>query len=241
MTGAQAPTLDVERELMRGGFRFIAGMDEVGRGALAGPVSVGVVMIDATCASVLPGVRDSKLLSAAQREALISDIEKWCVSSAVGHAGPADIDRMGITRALGLAGRRALAELDAVPDVVLLDGNADWLSGRGVQLGLAEAAESAGAADGDDGRLPPVRTRVKADLTSVTVGAASVLAKVCRDALMAGLAPEFPHFDWQLNKGYGTAAHRAMISRHGPCRHHRTSWRLPSSAGRDALPTAGEA
>lgn len=94
MTGAQAPTLDVERELMRGGFRFIAGMDEVGRGALAGPVSVGVVMIDATCASVLPGVRDSKLLSAAQREALISDIEKWCVSSAVGHAGPADIDRM---------------------------------------------------------------------------------------------------------------------------------------------------
>src|SRR5699024_8882080 len=160
------------------GHRFIVGMDEVGRGALAGPATVGAVMIDAATTGVLSDVRDSKLLSPTVRATLVGRIETWCVTAAVGHAGPAEIDRIGISRALGLAGRRALEALAARPDAVLLDGKFDWLTAHGSQPGLLEAED-----DPEPGDVPPVHTRVKADRTSTSVAAASVLAKVERDEL----------------------------------------------------------
>src|SRR5207342_2496017 len=116
------PTLRVERSLLREGRTWIAAMDEVGRGALAGPVSVGVVLVDAAVGTVPQGVRDSKLLAPQVRERLVPKIRRWAPAYAVGHAGPDEVDALGIIAALRRAGRRALAQLPAVPDLVLLDG-----------------------------------------------------------------------------------------------------------------------
>src|SRR5450755_4616226 len=124
----KVPTLREERRLLREGHLLVAGMDEVGRGALAGPVSVGVVVIDARVRAAPAGVRDSKLLTPSAREALVPKLRRWAVAYAVGHAEPAEIDQYGIIAALRLAGRRALASLPQLPGCVLLDGSHDWLS-----------------------------------------------------------------------------------------------------------------
>lgn len=208
------PTLEIEHALFARGHRIVAACDEVGRGALAGPVSVGCVAIDVT-ATALPGVADSKLLTARARTRLLPAVEAWARARAVGHASPGEIDRLGIVGALHLAGLRALAEVtvalgaDAAPDVVLLDGNQDWLT---APVGPAP--------------VPPVVTRVKADRDCLSVAAASVLAKVTRDAMMTELDTRFPGYGWSENKGYGTAAHRAAIAARGPSPQHRLSWHL---------------
>src|SRR5512140_2192453 len=119
---SHVPTLRHERALLREGHLLVAGMDEVGRGALAGPVSVGVVVVDASVRTAPAGVRDSKLLTPAAREALVPRLRRWAVTWAVGHAEPDEIDRHGIIGALRLAARRALATLPDVPTCVLLDG-----------------------------------------------------------------------------------------------------------------------
>jgi ribonuclease HII len=207
---AGSPTLRVERALLREGRTWIAAMDEVGRGALAGPVSVGVVLVDAGVGTVPQGVRDSKLLLPHVRERL---------AYAVGHAGPDEVDAIGILAALRTAGRRALAQLPTVPDLVLLDGNYDWLTdprGEGL-FALIEGAPVS----------PPVRTMIKADMTCSSVAAASVLAKVERDAIMTSLAPDFPVYAWADNKGYSAPEHVEALRRHGPSQHHRQTWRLP--------------
>jgi ribonuclease HII len=183
-------------------------MDEVGRGSPAGPVTVGLVVIDASTGRPPAGIRDSKLLAPPAREALVPRIRTWAVAWALGSAGPAEVDDLGVTGALGLAGARALAALTEPPDLLVLDGNHDWLTpviaGR-----------------------PAVRTRIRADLTCTSVAAASILAKVARDAVMVELAGEFPAYGWQANKGYGTGEHLDAVRRHGPSPHHRVSWRLP--------------
>ncbi|WEV78483.1 ribonuclease HII [Janibacter cremeus] len=212
------PSLRVERELQRAGHRVLAGMDEVGRGALAGPVSVGVVVIDETCPSAPTGVKDSKLLTPAAREAMVPRLTRWARGHAVGHAMPAEIDEVGIIGALRLAGTRALAALDVVPDLVLLDGNHDWLTDP-EQVGLL--AELAGTS------TPPVRTLIKGDMRCSSVAAASVLAKVERDGMMAELDHEYPHYGWADNKGYSASVHMDALAAHGPCDHHRRSWSLP--------------
>lgn len=220
---AASPTLEWERELAARGYKFVAGCDEVGRGSLAGPVSVGVVIIDAATATELPGVKDSKLLRVPVRQALVPAIIDWAAASAVGHATPAEIDAFGLVVALRLAGTRALAQATAtlVPDFVILDGNQDWLSEPVADLFTA-------ALPGGAGEPAPwtLETRIKADLTCLSVAAASVLAKVERDSMMTELAGAFPAFGWDSNMGYGTAAHRAAIVEHGPTDHHRKSWRL---------------
>jgi ribonuclease HII len=127
-TPSPKPSLRLERELQRSGHRLVAGMDEVGRGALAGPVSVGVVVIDEVCRSAPVGVKDSKLLSPQMRERLVPGIKRWATDHAVGHASPAEIDRYGIMVALRFAGTRALAALSVTPDLIILDGNYDWLT-----------------------------------------------------------------------------------------------------------------
>jgi ribonuclease HII len=213
------PSLRVERELQRAGHRVLAGMDEVGRGALAGPVSVGVVVIDETCRSAPAGVRDSKLLTPAARGAMVPRLQRWALAHAVGHALPAEIDRVGIIAALRLAGRRALAQLPVVPDLVLLDGNHDWLTDP-EEVGLL--AEISGGPS-----TPPVRTMIKADLRCSSVAAASVLAKVERDARMVELDREHPQYGWADNKGYSASAHLDALTAHGACVQHRRSWALP--------------
>ncbi|WP_245634327.1 ribonuclease HII [Janibacter corallicola] len=218
-TRSSRPSLRLERELQRQGHRVLAGMDEVGRGALAGPVSVGVVVIDETCRSAPTGVRDSKLLTATARRAMVPRLRRWALGHAVGHAQPAEIDRIGIMAALRLAGTRALAQVGLPVDLVILDGNHDWLTDP-EQVGLlAELGQGTAA--------PPVHTVVKADMRCSSVAAASVLAKVERDTMMIELSASHPQYSWEENKGYSAAAHLDALAEHGACEHHRRSWSLP--------------
>ncbi len=221
---SRKPSLRVERALQREGFRLLAGMDEVGRGALAGPVSVGVVLIDTECRSAPQGVKDSKLLPPHVRERMVPRIERWATAFAVGHASPEEIDDIGIIAALRLAGVRALATLHAagwVPDLVILDGNHDWLTAP-EEVGLFAFAADAPA-------TPPVTTMIKADLKCSSVAAASVLAKVTRDRIMVGLDGDHPEYGWVENKGYAAPGHMEALRIHGPTDLHRRSWRLPGS------------
>jgi ribonuclease HII len=224
------PSLRVERALQRQGHRLLAGMDEVGRGALAGPVSVGVVVIDETCRSAPVGVKDSKLLTSLARERMVAPIRRWALAHAVGHASPAEIDAVGIMAALRLAGTRALAQLDVVPDLVILDGNHDWLTDP-ARVGLLAFAGDPSEGPAAELAVPPVTTMIKADLKCSSVAAASVLAKVERDAMMVQLAAGVGRYSWELNKGYSAPEHLAALSLHGPCEHHRRSWRLPGVPG----------
>ncbi|TWP35564.1 ribonuclease HII [Leekyejoonella antrihumi] len=223
------PSLRFERSLQRQGYRVLAGMDEVGRGALAGPVSVGVVVIDESSRSAPPGVRDSKLLTPAARVRMVPALRRWARAYAVGHAAPAEIDEVGIIVALRLAGQRALAQLDIVPDLVILDGNHDWLTEpvREGLLGLLSEAPS----------TPPVQTLIKADMSCSSVAAASVLAKVERDGILTGQHEHFPQYGWAGNKGYSAPEHLAALARLGPCELHRRSWRRcrPEDAGQDGV------
>jgi len=210
------PSLRLERLLIRQGATLVCGMDEVGRGALGGPVSVGAVVIDGRTRA-LPGVRDSKALSADVRESLVPRIQAWAVSCSVGHASAAEIDANGLVAALRLAGRRALAGLAVAPDAVILDGRHDWLSEAG-QLSLLGSNEEV--------LLPPVTMRVKADVTCTSVAAASVLAKVERDAILTAMSHEFPGYGWASNKAYASEEHRQALVRLGPSAEHRRTWRL---------------
>ena len=223
----RTPTLRVERALLREGARLLAGMDEVGRGALCGPVTVGVCLVADSTPTAPRGLRDSKLLTPEARERLAPRIERWAVGSAVGHASAAEIDTWGILRALRLAGLRALAALPAAPDLVLLDGSYDWLADRGDDVlfgpGQGEALPEA----------PPVLTRVKADLACASVAGASVLAKTCRDALMERLDDEHPGYGWRENRGYATPGHIEALARLGASGEHRRSWSLPGLARGD--------
>jgi ribonuclease HII len=225
-TRSGVPTLRFERQLLRSGAAALACCDEVGRGALSGPVTVGAVLVTATTRSAPQGVRDSKLLSPARRLALVPQIERWADAWGVGHASPAEIDAHGIIAALRLAGQRALAALTISPDGVLLDGNHDYLT--------APAQVSLFDLDGDDpDEAPalPVTTRIKADMTCAAVAAASVLAKTTRDAMMLELAAEHPAYGWHENKGYASPDHVDALRRLGPTEHHRRSWRLPGLDG----------
>ena len=213
---------------MREGHSVLVGMDEVGRGALAGPVSVGVVAIDGTCRSAPQGVKDSKLLTQAARERLVAPIKGWALGWGVGHAWPDEIDTIGIMAALRLAGQRALAQLEITPDLIVLDGNHDYLSDP-ERIGLLAFADPP-AAD-----QVPVRTLIKADLTCSSVAAASVLAKVTRDDHMVQVAAEHPAYSWQLNKGYAAPEHQAALRALGPCSYHRRSWNITGNTDRGDL------
>lgn len=215
-------------------YRFVAGMDEVGRGALAGPVTVGVVIVDCHVGDSPEGLGDSKLLSPAKRQALCDPIRRWAVASAVGHAQASEIDQWGIIGALRIAGQRALcaaieqAGAQCFPDVVILDGSHDWLSEPQADL-LSVLIEEPAARDAQWEKhqysTPPVIMRVKADRDCSVVAAASNLAKVERDALMSGY--DDPGYAWASNKGYAARAHIEGLRRLGPSLMHRQSWKLP--------------
>jgi len=219
---SDAPTLDYERRFRSSGARLLAGIDEVGRGALAGPVSVGIAVVDLQRQKLLPDVRDSKLLKVADRERLVPLVRDWSVASAVGHASAKEIDELGIIGALRLAGNRAwFAVLAAgvTPEVVLLDGSHNWLS-PDLQPSLFDDGPAEPGCDA------PVHTLVKADMQCLSVAAASIIAKVERDTMMSELHTEYPAYGWDENKGYGTAAHKEALRAAGPTPYHRVSWQL---------------
>jgi ribonuclease HII len=226
-----APTLRVERQIIRDGVPVLACADEVGRGSLSGPVSVGVVVVTADSRAVPQGVRDSKLVSPAERERLAPLIRSWAASWSVGHAEPSEIDAYGIIAALRLAAHRAIAGLDVVPGALLLDGNHDYVTtpAQDTLLGPPVVLDV----------VPPVRTIVKADLRCAAVAAASILAKTERDAIMTRLHDDHPEYGWAENKGYSAPEHLAALRRLGPTPHHRTSWRLPGVGGSLGAEVAG--
>ena len=207
------PSLVLERRLLREHTHVIA-LDEVGRGALAGPVAVGATVVDAAAARrrVPQGLRDSKLVPEKRRPEVAARAGAWAPASAVGWASSAEIDDGGIMRALGLAASRAIIAAcgdawDPSTGLVILDGNHDYVSA--VHPGTLT-----------------VRSIIKADRDCASVSAASVLAKVARDALMVQLAGEFPDYQWERNKGYASIEHREAIRRGGLTRHHRSSWAI---------------
>lgn len=238
-TARPTPHLRHERALLRTGLRYVAGMDEVGRGSLAGPVSVGVVVVDVATRSAPRGVADSKLLSPAARQALLPSLDRWGVARAVGHASPDEIDERGIIAALRLAGTRALRSVLTVVehvDAVVLDGSHDWLTPPAPDLFGTQGELFDGQGEIS---LPVVHLKVKADRSCASVAAASVLAKCERDALMVRHAVAHPQYRWEENKGYAAPEHLAALREHGPSPLHRRSWRLPTTQ-EPIVPAAGD-
>lgn len=215
------PTLELERSLLADAPLIVA-CDEVGRGALAGPVAVGAAVIDARIArtEVPDGLRDSKLIAEKRRPEMAERAAGWVLATSVGWASAEEIDDVGIMAALGRAALRGIAGvvgpgLSPADGIVLLDGNHDYISP--VSRREPEWA--------DLGRLD-VRTVVKGDRDCASISAASVGAKVARDAHMVVLHEGEPAYAWERNKGYASPAHREAIAQHGLSAHHRRSWAI---------------
>jgi len=204
------PTLSFESDLWEQGFLHVAGLDEAGRGALAGPVAVGVVILpdDRTLlSSTLSGVRDSKQLTPRRRESLVPHIVGTAVEWAVGFAAAEEIDMQGIVRATRLAALRALHQFTVDPQYLLTDFR--------LELPQIEI---------------PQTTIIKGDARCLSIACASILAKTERDALMRELDSQYPGYRLGKHKGYGTQAHRSALKRLGPSPIHRRSFKLKSHA-----------
>jgi ribonuclease HII len=204
------PDLKVEGRLRNRGHAVVAGLDEVGRGAWAGPVSVGVAVVDpaATVRTMPPWLRDSKQLSEARRESIFDTVSLWCVDWAVGHATPAECDAWGMRVALRLASERALGGLASSPDAIVMDGPLNLLATTDGAIGFG-------------GLVQPV---TGGDARCASVAAASVLAKVTRDRLMRGEAEHFPAYEFERNKGYPSSTHQRALRGYGLSSIHRGSW-----------------
>jgi ribonuclease HII len=202
------PDLKQERRLRSQGFETVAGLDEVGRGAWAGPLSVGVAVVRprVQMRSMPAWLRDSKMLSESRREEIFEAVGAWCQSWSVGHASPEECDGWGMTEALRVAARRALAGLPSQPDAVLVDGPIDLLRHP------------------EDRFAGEVRPIVDGDAKCASVAAASVLAKVVRDRLMRTEADHFPAYAFERNKGYPSPVHKTALRGYGPSAIHRRTW-----------------
>jgi ribonuclease HII len=176
----------------------VVGLDEVGRGSWAGPLTVGAAVLPRD--RRLNRIRDSKQLTETERERLFDRIGQWCMAWAVGHASPAECDELGMTAAQRLAARRALDQLPVRADRLLIDGRWDFVGDR------------------------PRTLIVKGDASCLSIAAASILAKVTRDRIMRAEAEHFPHYGFEENKGYPSPMHRATLAALGPCVIHRRSW-----------------
>ena len=189
---------EIEQGLMNAGYRRICGVDEAGRGPLAGPVCAAAVILPENL--VIPGLDDSKKLSDKRRRELMPVIKEQALAYGIGFASHEEIDEINILQATLLAMERALAQLSIRPDIALIDGN------REKDFGL------------------PVKTVVKGDSLSANIAAASVLAKVTRDDLMEAMAGEYPQYGFEVHKGYGTKAHYAALRAYGPSPIHRMTF-----------------
>ncbi|MCL2393467.1 MAG: ribonuclease HII [Acidimicrobiaceae bacterium] len=192
------PSLALEKSLWDAGDEVVVGMDEVGRGSWAGPLVIGAAIVPKD--RRVNGIRDSKMLTEERRETLFPRIAAWCHSWAVGAATQEECDGLGMTAAQRLAAARALDGLDLEADRILVDGNWDFV-GRGNTIRV-----------------------IKGDAASLSVAAASVLAKVSRDRLMRREAEHYPAYDFQYNKGYPCPRHRMALHAYGPTAIHRRSW-----------------
>lgn len=208
------PDLSLETPLWQAGLRALAGLDEAGRGAWAGPVAAAAVVLPpagSALLDILPGVRDSKLMTARQRGLWAGKIRATAVAWAVGWAACEEIDSLGILPATRLAMQRAVAQLGLPPEHLLIDA---------VRLTA----------------LPlPQTSLVRGDQRSLSIAAASVLAKTARDGRMQELDEQFPGYGFAAHKGYGTARHQRALDELGPCPQHRLSFaplraRLPGAA-----------
>jgi ribonuclease HII len=204
-----APDLSFEQALWAAGVSHVAGIDEAGRGPLAGPVAAGVVILPPHPEMMerLAGVRDSKQMTPAQREAACGRIQKAALGYGVGFAEAAEIDELGILPATQLAAWRALQALEVAPEHLLLD----YLFLPDIDL--------------------PQTSLIKGDCRSLSIAAASVLAKTARDARLVAMEQEYPGYGFARHKGYGTAVHREALQRLGPCREHRRSFHIKALVG----------
>ena len=188
----------IEDSLYEQGIGVICGVDEAGRGPLAGPVCAAAVILPPHLD--IPGLDDSKKLTDKRRRELMPIIKEKAIAYGIGFASHEEIDKINILQATFLAMQRALAQMQVKPDFALIDGN------REKDFGL------------------PVKTVVKGDSLSANIAAASVLAKVTRDDLMEAMAEEYPHYGFEIHKGYGTKAHYAALTEHGPSPIHRMTF-----------------
>ena len=194
-----SPDFSFETACLAQGFTRIAGVDEVGRGPLAGPVTAAAVVLDP--AHIPAGLNDSKRLTARRRQDVLAAILDSADVS-VAHASVAEIDALNILRASHLAMERAIAGLSKPPDHVLIDGN---MIPRGLTL--------------------PAQAIIKGDALSLSIAAASIVAKITRDAIMWDLAQQFPGYGWETNAGYPSKSHRSALQNLGVTPHHRRSFK----------------
>ena len=188
----------MESDLIASGYHTLCGIDEAGRGPLAGPVCAAAVMLPPGL--MLPGLNDSKKLTEKKREALYDLITESALHYGIAFATVEEIETHNILGATFLAMRRAFAQLGVEPELALVDGNRD------------------------PGLAVPTRCVVKGDATCADIAAASILAKVTRDRYMLRMAERYPMYGFEKHKGYGTAAHYAAIREYGPCELHRPSF-----------------
>jgi ribonuclease HII len=195
-----SPSLAYERSYWAAGDEIVVGVDEVGRGAWAGPLTVGAAVVPRD--RRVYKIRDSKMLSEPEREALFDRIAAWCAAWGVGHATVEECETLGMSEAQRLAAGRAVEGLGlaAEPDRFLLDGKWDFI-GRGTTVKL-----------------------VKGDARCLSIAAASILAKVTRDRMMRIAAADHPGYDFDLNKGYPCPRHKVALAAYGPTAIHRRSW-----------------
>jgi ribonuclease HII len=201
------PTLFQERTLRAQGHALVGGLDEVGRGAWAGPLTVGVAVVKPRAVRSMPAwLRDSKQLSEMRREEIFDSVASWCVDWSIGHASPEECDAWGMTMALRVAAERAIGGLRLSPDALLVDGPVNLLRRPESEPG------------GFGGVVKPV---VKGDARCASVAAASVLAKVVRDRIMRGEVEHYPAYGFDLNKGYPSPRHQMALQGYGMSAVHR--------------------
>ncbi|MGI9586305.1 MAG: ribonuclease HII [Acidimicrobiia bacterium] len=211
---SSAPGLNYERSLWADGNATVVGIDEVGRGSWAGPLTVAAVVVPQD--ERIYKVRDSKQLTEGERESMMDRITNWAAQWSVGHAWPDECDALGMSAAQQLATNRALNNINGDIDHALVDGNWDFV-GRG-----------------------STTTIVKGDAKSLSIAAASIVAKVTRDRLMREAALEFPWYSFESNKGYPCHRHRAALALLGPSVIHRTSWAYMSGLPWSGIDGCGE-
>lgn len=208
MARTPAPTTTLERQLRAEGFNCVVGLDEVGKGAWAGPLMIGAAVLRADVldldepAAYMGGARDSKQIAESHRDGVFDVVARTAAAWAVGFASAQECDALGMNAAQRLAAKRALDQLGVRPDAAIVDGTWDFVSPH----------------------ISRVIAEVKADTTCLSVAAASVLAKVTRDRLMREWSMNFPQWHFETNKGYPCPKHRVALQGYGPSAIHRTSW-----------------